>query len=131
MLSKYYYDRCMPMGCASSCKTFEIISSATEWTAKNLMQIKFMIYLLDDFLLVSSTFNTCQVQLENFLALCNYLGISMAPVKTIRPSSVLSFRQYLHGSSPSANKLKKCISLVLVDVKGVYELNPRRPLFLT
>jgi len=27
----YYYDRCMPMRCSSSCKTFEIFSTALEW----------------------------------------------------------------------------------------------------
>ena len=27
----YYYDRCMPMGCSSSCKTFETLSTAMEW----------------------------------------------------------------------------------------------------
>ena len=26
----YYYDRCMPMGCSSNCKTFEILSTAME-----------------------------------------------------------------------------------------------------
>ena len=26
----YYYDRCMPMGCSSSCKTFEIFSTSIE-----------------------------------------------------------------------------------------------------
>lgn len=26
----FYYDRCMPMGCSSSCLTFEIFSSAVE-----------------------------------------------------------------------------------------------------
>ena len=30
---KYYYDRAMPMGCASSCRTFEMFSSALEWIA--------------------------------------------------------------------------------------------------
>ena len=25
---KYYYDRVMPMGCASSCRTFEMFSTA-------------------------------------------------------------------------------------------------------
>ena len=29
----YYYDRCMPMGCSSSCKTFETLSTAMEWIA--------------------------------------------------------------------------------------------------
>ncbi len=29
----YYYDRCIPMGCSSSCKTFEIFSTSIEWIA--------------------------------------------------------------------------------------------------
>ena len=35
---KYYYDRVMPMGCASSCRTFEMFSTAIEWVAKNICQ---------------------------------------------------------------------------------------------
>ena len=31
---KYYYDKAMPMGCASSCRTFEMFSTALEWVAK-------------------------------------------------------------------------------------------------
>ena len=27
----YYYDLCMPMGCSSSCKTFETFSSSVEY----------------------------------------------------------------------------------------------------
>ena len=29
----YYYDKCLPMGCASSCKTFKTFSTAVEWIA--------------------------------------------------------------------------------------------------
>lgn len=36
---KYYYDRCMPMGCASSCRTFENFSTALEWPAKTYLDI--------------------------------------------------------------------------------------------
>ena len=49
----YYYDRCMPMGCSSSCKTFEIFSSAVEWIAKKKLSIVHILHLLDDFLLIS------------------------------------------------------------------------------
>ena len=35
----YYYDRCMPMGCSSSCKTFETFSSALEWIARSKFHI--------------------------------------------------------------------------------------------
>ena len=36
---KYYYDHCMPMGCFSSCKTFETFSSALEWIARTKFKI--------------------------------------------------------------------------------------------
>ena len=29
----FYFDRCMPMGCVSRCKTFECFSTAVEWVA--------------------------------------------------------------------------------------------------
>ena len=44
----YYYDCCMPMGCSSSCKTFEAFSTAVQWIAKNRLSID-LIHLLDDF----------------------------------------------------------------------------------
>ena len=31
---KYYYNRVMPMGCASSCRTFEMFSTAIKLVAK-------------------------------------------------------------------------------------------------
>ena len=43
----YYYDRCMPVGCASSCKTFEIFSTSVEWIAqKKFGNKRFFIYLM-------------------------------------------------------------------------------------
>ena len=35
----YYHDRCMPMGCASSCKTFKISSTSIEWIARHKLEI--------------------------------------------------------------------------------------------
>ena len=45
----YYYDRCMPMGCSSSCKTFETFSTAIEWIARHKLKIDELLHLLDDF----------------------------------------------------------------------------------
>ena len=50
---QYYYDRCMPMGCSSSCQTFEAFTTAIEWIAKHLLGIPLMIHLLDYFLIVA------------------------------------------------------------------------------
>ena len=81
----------MPMGCSSSCKTFEIFSSAIEWIAQKKLHIDHILHLLDDFLIVSPTHTLCKQQLDLFLMLCHYLGIPMAPEKTFGPSSTISF----------------------------------------
>ena len=49
LLGKYYYDRAMPMGCASSWRTFEMFSSALEWVAKKPLHIEHLVHILDDF----------------------------------------------------------------------------------
>ena len=45
----YYYDKCMPMGCSSSCKTFEAFSTAVEWLAQEKLSLANLLQLLDDF----------------------------------------------------------------------------------
>ncbi|KAL9967839.1 hypothetical protein ACROYT_G026137 [Oculina patagonica] len=85
----YYYDRCMPMECSSSCLTFEIFSSAVEWIARMKFNIGHILHLLDDFLIVASSATLCQDQLALFLSLCSYLGIPMAPEKTCGPATTL------------------------------------------
>lgn len=88
----YYYDRCMPMGCSSSCLTFETLSSAVEWIARKKLNIDHILHLLDDFLIVALSAKLCQDQLDLFLSLCFYLGIPMVPEKNLGP------RHYLpHG----------------------------------
>lgn len=63
--NKYYYDRCMPMGCSSSCKTFETFSSALEWIARTKFKIQHVLHLLDDFLFIAPSERLCQQQLNN------------------------------------------------------------------
>ena len=87
----YYYDRCMSRGCSSSCKTFETFSTAIEWIAQKKLHIPNILHLLDDFLIISSTQDSCKKQLELFLMLCRYLGIPMAPEKTVGPSTTIAF----------------------------------------
>ena len=45
----YYVDCCLPMGLASSCRTFEMLSTALEWVAHNKLNIPHIIHILDDF----------------------------------------------------------------------------------
>ena len=113
----YYYDRCMPMGCSSSCKTFETFSTAIEWIAQNKLHINDMLHLLDDFLIIAPTEDLCRKQLDLFLLLCSYLGIPMAPEKTVGPSQIISFAgiqldSILMEARLPQEKLDKCQALI-------------------
>ena len=113
----YYYDRYMPMGCSSSCLTFEMFSTAVEWIARNKRKIDYILHILDDYLLVAPTEQLCQQQLYLFLLLCSYLGIPIAPEKTCSPSTAMSFAGieldsiFLDACVPR-DKNEKCISLI-------------------
>ena len=87
----YYFDRCLPKGLASSCKTFETLSTAVRWIAQTKLGIRYMLHLLDDFLTISGSHEQCSRELFLFLELCFFLGIPMAPEKTVGPPTVLSF----------------------------------------
>lgn len=113
----YYYDRCMPMGCSSSRKTFETFSSALNWLAKTKLQISSILHLLDDFLIVAPTAELCNKQLPLFLDVCQYLGVPMAPEKTVGPLPILSFAgieldTQLQLARLPKDKLDKCTDLI-------------------
>ena len=113
----YYYDRYMPMGCSSSCKTFETLSTAVEWIAQNKLGINHIIHLLDDFHIIAKSQSLCQEQLYLFLNLRSYLGIPMASEKTCGPATTLSFAGIeLDSVSFEArlplDKIDKCLSLI-------------------
>ena len=69
------------MGCSSSCKIFELLSTGLEWIARNKLGVPHMVHILDDFLTVNRSMNECKASLETFLACCKEIGIPMAPGK--------------------------------------------------
>ena len=62
----------MPMGCYSSCWTFEILSTAVECIARHRLRIEFILHLLDDFLIITPSYEACSQYLALFLRLCSY-----------------------------------------------------------
>ncbi|RUA06910.1 MAG: hypothetical protein DSY43_00970 [Gammaproteobacteria bacterium] len=114
---RFYYDKCMPMGCASSCRTFEMFSSALEWVAQNRMNIPHILHLLDDFLIIAPTSDLCQSELKLFVQLCDYLGVPIAPEKTCGPSTTLSFAgieldSVLFEARLPLDKVSKCLLFI-------------------
>ena len=113
----YYYDKCLPMGCASSCKTFELFSTAVEWIARHKCYIDKLLHLLDDFLFISPTHSRCQDTLDRFLKLCAQLGIPIAPEKTFGPATTLTFAGIELDSIKCEarlprDKIEKCVQTI-------------------
>jgi len=59
---EYYYDRCLPMGCSTSCSIFESFSTALEWIARRYLNSQAVIHILDDFLFVAGSETRCDAQ---------------------------------------------------------------------
>ena len=113
----YYYDRAIPMGCSSSCKTFETFSSTLEWVAQSKLNINHVLHLLDDFLIIAPSYKLCQEQLSLFVDLCSYLGVPIAPEKTCGPSTTLCFASIeldsvLFEARLHVEKITKCLSSI-------------------
>ena len=109
----YYFDRCLPMGCSTSCSIFESFSTALEWIAKKVLGTQAIIHILDDFFIVADTEAACGAQLEKFLTLCDDLGVPIAEGKTMGPFTSLQFAGIsldsitMQASLPD-DKLAKC-----------------------
>ena len=118
-----YFDRCLPMGCASSCRIFSEFSSAIKWAAKTRLGIPHMVCVLDDFLLLASSRQVCQQNLDKFLGMCREVGIPMAEEKTFPPAQTMSFLGIeldvvkMEARLP-ADKLIKCEALVAAALRA-------------
>ena len=87
----YYFDTCLPMGCSSSCKLFEMFSTSLEWIILQKLNNVNVIHVLDDFLFIAPTFDLCEAALNIFLKICMDIGVPIAEEKTMGPSQVLPF----------------------------------------
>lgn len=109
----YYFDRTLPMGLSSSCSIFVAVSSALEWISVHQLRASSVLYILDDFLFIAPTKDQCNRDLANFVSLCEYLGVPLAPEKTVGPDTVLQFAgiildsKHMEARLPD-EKLTKC-----------------------
>ena len=87
----YYFDRALVIGLSSSCAISESFSTALEWVSLNLLNASAVLHILDDFLFITKTKEQCARDLQNFIFMCGYLGVPLAPEKPIGPDAVLQF----------------------------------------
>ena len=108
---QWYYDRCLPMGCSSSCKTFEGLSTVMEWIARNKLDIPRILHILDDFLIIGESTSDCQAKLQRFLHFCEDVGVPMAPEKTspVLTLAGIELDCLQYEARLSQEKVDKCI----------------------
>ena len=81
----------LPMGCASSCASFESFSTSTimECVAEHKLGLTKVIHILDDFLVLPE--EKCEVDLLAFMDMCKQLDVPLAQGKTVGPCTTLQF----------------------------------------
>ena len=92
---KFYFDKCLPMGCRSACYTFERFSDALLYIAKTTGNIVRIIKILDDFLILAPSYLECQTALSSFIKCMTQCGVPLAPGKTVGPAHTIEFLGYL------------------------------------
>ena len=105
------------MGCSSSCSIFEAFSTALEWIAIHRLGASSVLHILDDFLFIADTKQKSQSDLNNFLCMCQVIGVPIADEKTVGPDTSLQFAgitldSVLQEARPPDDKLHKCHTLL-------------------
>ena len=106
------------MGCRLSCALFEVFSTTLQWIAQTKLHIPFVIHVLDDFLIMDSSFSGCQRNLTCFVTMCQSVGVPIAPQKTFGPSTCLPFLgieldTVSMESCLPPEKIQKCRKLII------------------
>ena len=87
----FYCDKCLPMGCSSSCKIFEEFSTALKWILATKFGIKNVVKILDDFLFIEPDKTSCSNSLQKFITLCNDIGVPLGEHKTVGRQTMLAY----------------------------------------
>lgn len=88
---KFYYDKVLPQGLASSCKIFETFSTAIQWMLEQRVPGILCVHYIDDFLIIAETKEKCQQHLDALLDLLAELGVPVATGKTTEPATKVVF----------------------------------------
>ena len=87
----FYFDKVLPQGLASSCRIFEIFSTAVHWILETRIPNILCVHYLDDFLIIAPTKQECHSHLTALLKLFEELGIPVAEEKATEPSTNVVF----------------------------------------
>ena len=82
---KYYYAKCLAMGCSSACQNFEKFATAVHHKYKYYNPEPNYLHMLDDSFLVQNGTRTCKRDLEHYTELCDDIGVPWESSKTTPP----------------------------------------------
>lgn len=88
---EFFFDKCLPMGLAESCRIFEEFSTALEWAAYTKLNATAVVHVLDDFLFIEEGRTQCQAMLDKFQNMCSIIGVPLAADKTFGPDQIMPF----------------------------------------
>ena len=88
---QYYYDRCMPMGCSTSCAVFEKFSTFLQACCRRIAASHNILHYLDDFFFAGASPSDCKHAMHCFMAMCERFGIPIAQEKTEGPVNVITY----------------------------------------
>ena len=70
---------------------FEEFSTALGWIAVHKLGATKVVHVVDDFMLLASSFDKCANDLNAFITMCQRIGAPLSPENTLGPSTYLPF----------------------------------------
>ena len=120
---KYYFDTCLAMGLAESCRIFELISDCLVYILKNEFGIERAVKILDDFLFIDPDKALNAFALKAFTTIATECGFPIAWDKTSdEPSQQIVF----YGAELNTNSMQVALPMDKLQsyttlVKGAIE----------
>ena len=89
---RYFVDKCLPFGVSISCVIFQSFSDALKFLAEYRTRApKSITNYLDDFLFIAKTIMRCTFLMQEFLKLCEEVGVPISLAKTEWPALQIIF----------------------------------------
>lgn len=88
---QYYFYKRLVFGSRSSPKIFDQLSEAICWIAKEKYQMRHILHLLDDFLVIDTSTSDGHQTMTTLIQIFESLGIPLSKKKTVGPSTTMEY----------------------------------------
>ena len=90
-LGAYFVDTRLPFGSRSSPAIFNSFADLLAWILHTIGKIQYLVHYLDDFFICAPDFETCLSWMHTFSSLFQFIGVPIAPDKTVGPSHKITY----------------------------------------